>query len=399
MNPQGAIAYQTANQIGSNLNQSFAKRKDENAIESILSEAINSNDPKVLQDSIGKMLSNVSPQNQGAAIKYLEQAYNNVQQKQKQGQLREAEQKAGVTPGLTPALQVQQIKNQQPSKAAGGVSAQQVPPEYAQKIPGVLERGKDFNADELALEFLKEGIPSAFSNSYIENRRRQDEAKKPGADFAASREKAVSEYVNNAITKGEEAEDLKYTIATAKKAIGGDITGPGVQAILKNNPYSQLYVGLSPDEASLQAANKKLLEGSKGIFGSKPTEREIFLLLNSMLPSIGKTKEANLAGLGFIERINDIKLLHSQIVDELTDGGTKYIPDLERQVNARLKPISEKLRQDLEVAVKELPKEDKKSSETKSTPIKVQAPDGSKWEMTQEQIDAAKEQNVIFKPI
>ena len=399
MNPQGAIAYQTSNQIGNNLQQSFSKRKDENAIESILSEAINSNDPKVLQDSIGKMLSNVSPQNQGAAIKYLEQAYNNVQQKQKQGQLREAEVQSGVTPGLTPALQVQQLKNQQPSKAAGGVSAQQVPQEYAQKIPGVLERGKDFNADELALEFLKEGIPSAFSNSYIENRRRQDEAKKPGADFAASREKAVSEYVNNAITKGEEAEDLKYTIATAKKAIGGDITGPGVQAILKNNPYSQLYVGLSPDEASLQAANKKLLEGSKGIFGSKPTEREIFLLLNSMLPSIGKTKEANLAGLGFIERINDIKLLHSQIVDELTDGGTKYIPDLERQVNARLKPISEKLRQDLEVAVKELPKEDKKSSETKSTPIKVQAPDGSKWEMTQEQIDAAKEQNVIFKPI
>lgn len=399
MNPQGAIAYQTANQIGNNFNQSFAKRKDENAIESILAEAINSNDPKVLQDSIGKMLSNVSPQNQGAAIKYLEQAYNNVQQKQKQGQLRSAEEAAGVTPGLPIPLQTQQIRNQQPSKAAGGISSQQVPQEYAQKIPGVLERGKDFNADELALEFLKEGVPSAFSNSYIENRRRQDEAKKPGADFAASREKAVSEYVNNAISQGEDAEDLKYTIATAKKAINGDITGPGVQAILKNNPYSQLYVGLSPDEASLQAANKKLLEGSKGIFGSKPTEREIFLLLNSMLPSIGKTKEANLAGLGFIERINDMKLLYSQMVDELTDGGTKYIPDLERQVNARLKPISEKLRQDLEVAVKELPKEDQKGSENKSSTIKVQAPDGSKWEMTQAQIDAAKEKNVIFKPI
>jgi len=115
MNPQGAIAYQTANQIGNNLQQSFTKRKDENAIESILAEANSTNDPKVLQDTIGKILSNVSPERQGAAIKYLENAYKNVKDQEKLGRERKSAVDIGVNPDLPPTLQVAQFKEKSKS--------------------------------------------------------------------------------------------------------------------------------------------------------------------------------------------------------------------------------------------------------------------------------------------
>lgn len=223
---------------------------------------------------------------------------------------------------------------------------------------------------------------------------------RPGKEFAKIREKSVSDYVNTAFKQGEDALEQKFAIEQSKKAIKGDIQGPGLKAVLKNNPYTQLLMGLTTDEAVLQATNKKLLEGSKGIFGPKPTEREIFLLLNEMLPSIGKTQEANEAGLEFVEKVNDMKLEHSRIVDELTNGGTKFVPDLERKVNESktMESMKKKL-------LKELREADLKynasgnEEDQSSQPIRVKAPDGRMFDMTQEQIDAASQQGVVFEPV
>ncbi len=224
------------------------------------------------------------------------------------------------------------------------------------------------------------------------------QASSVGKEYQKLREKAVGDYVNDAISKGDEAVDQKLAIAEARKAIGGDIAEPGFKAALKNNPYSQMIVGLTPDESSLQAANKQLLSGTKGLFGSKPTEREIFLLLNSMLPSIGKTKEANEAGLAIIEKVNDMKMLRSEIIQRLTEGGSLYVPNLEQQVNEELKPVTDALLEELKEADAKFNKkpEEKKSE---SQQIKVKAPDGSLWNMTQKQIDDAKEKGVIFEPV
>ena len=216
-------------------------------------------------------------------------------------------------------------------------------------------------------------------------------------EFEKSRQKAVGDYVNAAISHGEEAEGQKFALGEARKAIAGDIQGPGFKAAAKHNPYTQLIIGLTPDEAALQAANKKLLEGSKGIFGAKPTEREIFLLLNEMLPSIGKTREANEAGVDFLEKVNEMKILHAKTVEELTEGGTKYIPDLEKQVAEIVKPATAALLEELKEARSKFngSKEEKKSE----TRIKVKAPNGSIGSMTQAQIDEAKAKGVNFEPV
>lgn len=220
--------------------------------------------------------------------------------------------------------------------------------------------------------------------------------KKEGDEYSKLREKSISEYVNDGLQEGEDAEGQKFAISEARKAVNGEVTGPGWQALLKHNPYSQLLIGLTPDEAALQAANKKLLEGSKGIFGAKPTEREIFLLLNEMLPSIGKTKEANEAGIDFIEKVNEMKIARSRVIDDLTNGGAKYVPDLQKKVNEQMRPLQEALKNELQAAVKKYVNPESKKEQK---PMKVKAPDGSFWNMTQEQIDAAKEKGVNFEPV
>ncbi len=97
--------------IGSNLQQSFQQRKDENAIESILSQAMQSEDPRMVQDSIGKILSSVSPQNQDKAVKVLQQTYQNLQaqrQTQQQQQSKGQQQKDLFAHQTS----LQQLKNQ-----------------------------------------------------------------------------------------------------------------------------------------------------------------------------------------------------------------------------------------------------------------------------------------------
>jgi hypothetical protein len=398
MNP-----YLAARDIGNNISKGYREYKDENAIESILAQSSASGDPAVLQGSISKILSQVSPERQSGALQYLQNAYANVQKKQEQEKAqvlgREAAKQGGFTYGAPPAVQAQQVRNQKPSAAAGGIGGQPVPEQFAMKLRSVLDANKDSTADDLALALDEALIPRAYSNSYIENRRKQNEGPQAGDEYSKLREKNIGEYVNKALSQGEEAENLKFTLEEARKAVQGDVAGPGLTALAKNNPYSQLLTGLTPDEATLQAANKKLLEGSKGIFGSKPTEREIFLLLNSMLPSIGKSMEANIAGLNFIEKINDMKLMHAEIVSELTDGGAKFIPDLERKVNAQMRPYAESLKKEMAQAKEALDALEPEKKKGKGGKIQVTAPDGTIGFMTQEQIDKAKADNVIFTPV
>lgn len=96
MNPAFNIARETATNIGQGIRQS----RDQSAIENILSGAIQSGNPEIIQDSIGKILSQVSPQNQGAALQYLQGAYQSALSrqdlKQKEALGRQAAKEGGV---------------------------------------------------------------------------------------------------------------------------------------------------------------------------------------------------------------------------------------------------------------------------------------------------------------
>ncbi len=101
--------------VGNNIGNSLTKMRDNSAIESILAEAMSTGDPQVLQNSIGKILSQVSPERQGVAVKYLQDAYNNVQKKQEKDRAEEqgrmAAQKGGYTFGAPSQVQAQELRN------------------------------------------------------------------------------------------------------------------------------------------------------------------------------------------------------------------------------------------------------------------------------------------------
>lgn len=107
--------------VGNNIGNSLTKMRDNSAIESILAEAMSTGDPQVLQNSIGKILSQVSPERQGVAVQYLQNAYTNVQKKQEQVRAEEkgrmAAQKGGYTYGAPSQVQAQELRNKAQSQA------------------------------------------------------------------------------------------------------------------------------------------------------------------------------------------------------------------------------------------------------------------------------------------
>ena len=96
--------------IGTNMSRSFERSRDESTIDSILSNAMQTESPEELQRSIGLILSKVSPERQGPAMQYIQGMYENIQSKKQKALHDEAARSAGVSPNLPPALQAQQFK-------------------------------------------------------------------------------------------------------------------------------------------------------------------------------------------------------------------------------------------------------------------------------------------------
>lgn len=107
--------FEVARHIGNNVASGFKEAKEQSAIDSILSSAMETEDPAVLQQSIGRILSQVSPERQQPAIQFITQRVEGIKQQKEKQQIQEAYRQQGFQPGferLPPALQAQQAKNQ-----------------------------------------------------------------------------------------------------------------------------------------------------------------------------------------------------------------------------------------------------------------------------------------------
>ena len=409
MNPYVQQSIQAGLNTSNRFSEGYNRAKDENAIENILSQVSQMQDPRQVQSAIGQILSQVSPERRGDAMQFLQNTYQQMQNRKKESQTAAAYKNAGMEGGqfLSPQLQAQLAKNQQPNNEKnpiGGLAGIPLTPEESQKIENVIRNNPNATAEELQLAFQREGIAPGRTTNFIESRRRNQEAAKPGDEFLKGREKAVTDYVNHNLELRDQAEDMTYTLNEARRVAKGDITGPGVKASLMTNPYTKILLNETPDEAALLAINKKLLEGTKGLFGSKPTEREIFLLMNSMLPAIGRSKEANLASIDMIEKFNNLKIKKADLIDTLTEQGTKYIPNLESTINNLMKQEGKQFISEVKQVINEygMDKENTQNNQINKPPpgtIRVMSPNGQSGYMTSKQIEAARAKNVIFKPI
>ena len=356
MNPAFTAAYQG----GENLAQAREEYADKSALDNILSKALASKDPEVYQQSIGAILSKVSPARQGAALQVLNQRAQFLEQKQQEDLKRErtslAYQNQGLSPrlqDLPPGVQSQLVRGAQPQKAPGGITAQPVPEEISKAIPKILESNKKASSDELASAFDVAGIPRIYSNSYIESRRRQDEQL---SKENLQKEKGIRKF-NTEISKDilkeneKEAQGLIQT-ESALNLMEDAIANKDMSFFTLDNLAERFGIeGLRSKEGALfKTAGKEFFLGNISRAGARPNqfiEKQVV----EMLPKIGRSTAANLSVARAFRNESDIKKEKVRLTRELSqqlESELGYVPkNLGQLRDEKLKVFAEDKQKEL----------------------------------------------------
>jgi hypothetical protein len=334
MNPAFTAAYQG----GENFAQAREEHSDKSALDSILSKALSSRDPEVYQQSIGAILSKVSPARQGVALQVLNQRAQFLEKKLQEDLKRERTNLAYEEQGLPqsiqhlpPGVQSQVVRGMQPQKMPGGVTSQPVPEEISKAIPDILEANQNSSSDELASAFDSSGIPRVYSNSYIENRRRQDEQK---SKVNLQEQKDIRKF-NTDISKDilkeneKEAQGLIQT-ESALNLMEDAIANKDMSFFTLDNLAEKFGIeGLRSKEGALfKTAGKEFFLGNISRAGARPNqfiEKQVV----EMLPKIGRSTAANLSVARAFRNESDLKKEKIRITRELAqklESELGYVP-------------------------------------------------------------------------
>lgn len=116
----------------------------------------------------------------------------------------------------------------------------------------------------------------------------------------------------------------------------------------------------SGETGKFRALSKKLLDEMKDIFGGQIRVKELEVFL-SMLPEIGKSKEANLATIDVLQRLSTASTMFYDTAQEIIqDNGGKIPHNLADQVQKQLKPVMTDLANSITKTTSKFEKENKK---------------------------------------
>jgi hypothetical protein len=108
----------------------------------------------------------------------------------------------------------------------------------------------------------------------------------------------------------------------------------------------------SGDTGRFRALSKRLLDEMKDIFGGQIRVKELEVFL-SMLPEIGKSKKANLSAIDVLERLSEASsMFYETAQDIIEENGGKIPGNLNDQVQKRLKPIMERISNEIKQTTK-----------------------------------------------
>ena len=321
------LPFAVAQQASNNLGNAFSRVKDENAIERILSNAMGSGDPQVLQDSIGKILSQVSPERQGMAMQYLQNAYSNVQKKQEMAKAEEKERgaakEAGYTYGVPPQVAAQQIKDRAKGTrlAEYGLGGESAPP--SSDIPtapspvtgSVFKRLTD---DQLV---VASGAPDreVSEPAKAELKRRQEDRainQKRDSDVFKSELGRSSKIIERADQIAEQIPQKRTAINLMKDAVANRNLG-----FFSPDNIAEL-TGIegfrSPEGAIFKTAGKEYFLGNIARAGARPNQW-IEQQIADMLAKIGRSPEANLSVLRALENELDLDEARVRLTQDISD--------------------------------------------------------------------------------
>lgn len=315
--------FDVARQIGTNFynegiirEQKQNQANDQNLIETILENASKSGDPQVLQDSIGKILSRVSPERQGAAIKYLENTYDRIQQRQNQEQQRQlqaqeeikakkAAEDAGYTYGAPPQVASQQVKDKAKSGRLSqyglGGNPQQVIQSIEMEKPPINVQSiqqesvfKKLSDDQLVVASgAQDREISEPAKAELKRRSDERELEQKKSDSTRKHHTEISQEI---LRENENESRNMYEAESALQLMENAISGKDLSFWSGDNlaEVTGIEAFRSPEGAIFKTAAKEFFLGTLNRAGARPNqfiEKQIV----EMLPKMGRSTAANLS--------------------------------------------------------------------------------------------------------
>lgn len=350
--------FEVSRHIGNNIAGSFRKVKDENAIDSILSQASQSGNPQELESAIGQILSQVSPERQGAAIKYLEGAYERVQGNQKiqreqdkLGRERAAAQKYGIDADLPAGLQTQIYKDNAKNERINAVNGPSVPSnDGSSTLPISGVGGKN---EEQLVQLSGHPDREVAEPAKAQLKKLQEDKKLDFKKDTADRKEQLAfhkeseEYDASLFNHSKTAKLQIETIRDVEKALdSGNIKPSSLANVFKGlGPVADKISSaiINKDQATLQASIPAFLEGRKELFGVRLSDADL-KLLQDKLPDIGKNVEANKTILRLMKKYAESSLIRHKIGSEIKEGNKGlrplgYADKVEKRYDEMIKPV------------------------------------------------------------
>lgn len=315
MNPAFTAAYQG----GENLAQAREEYSDKSALDNILSRALASNDPEVYQQSIGAILSKVSPAKQGAALQVLNQRAQYLDKNRQEGLNRERTNKAykelGLPEGeqyLPPAVQAQREKTRGYEKQFKNIVnpdlSQQTPPLGVSQQP--LSRYKNLTDDQLIelsnIPAYAQGAKEELKSRQVEIKEDVKKTKETRRQFESDRtyHSKISDPIVEAANASLKEEPVKKGLnAQLRKDIASGNTS-GFFPFLVDKMGIESF--RNPESARFTSEIKnKFVSSLADIPGARPN-MFIERVLSTAQPQLGRSQEANLSVLDLNDFVDDL---------------------------------------------------------------------------------------------
>lgn len=274
----------------------------------------------------------------------------------------------------------------------GGLSGQPINPEVSQAMNQIVQRFPDANADQLKMMMDESGIPPAYSNSFVENRRRQDERMAASKDKRLeSGQKRAEKVLDKADALGQELPILESSVSAMEDAIvNGDQSFWSLDNLAE---LTGLELFRTAKGGQFKSAAKTYFINDLKTSGARPN-MFIEKQLADALTKVGRSQEANQTVLESFKFSNDLKKKWQETVRSLEkhyDESIGYLPgSFSRIVEEQMKPYIEDRQKEYEKKLKELAVQEKKKGKDygklSGTMIDVKGPDGQIYEIDQSEV-------------
>lgn len=278
----------------------------------------------------------------------------------------------------------------------GGLTGQSVPKEVSQAMSHIVSLNPNANADELKMQMDEIGIPPAYSNSYIENRRRQDERQAASKDKRLeSGQKRAEKVLDEADALGKELPILESSVFAMEDAIKkGDLSfwSPDNIAEMTGLEFLRTAKG-----GQFKTAAKTYFINDLKTSGARPNQFLEKQFVDA-LAKIGRSEEANETVIESFKFTNDLKKKRLETIRDLEkfyDESLGYLPGrFNGIVEETMKPYVEERQKEYEKRLKDIAvKEKKKSMKKEKQPklsgrmIDVVGPDGMEYEIDESEVE------------